>query len=278
MENMSNQPEAEGGKSPIEPRDDNDSGATSTLAGEGPSLATDTPAVLSAIQGPGSRESEPVGSQRETNMNDDQDTIPVQIATPALDDAELDWSPAPMTPESMADEDFVTTDPPVENGALNDGNYLGPEIPPSPQEPEAAVAIEPEASQSPDTSLQYSQDTPDTIIYSDGHEAAPDQREQPEASPKVYGFVPDEPLEVDERLLRYVASHANVSTSQAVDSQSWIPEDFSRQPTGSTVAEPESVLGRSGRTYHGFKEGKYFMPNDGVSIQCRCTLMSGPLY
>jgi hypothetical protein len=44
-----------------------------------------------------------------------------------------------------------------------------------------------------------------------------------------------------------------------------IPEELFRVPTGSTIAEPESVVGLSGRTYHGYKEGRYMLPNDGVS-------------
>lgn len=33
-----------------------------------------------------------------------------------------------------------------------------------------------------------------------------------------------------------------------------------------SVTEPDSVLGESGRWYHGYKEGKYFLPNDPVGI------------
>ncbi|KAI0121289.1 S-adenosyl-L-methionine-dependent methyltransferase [Xylariales sp. AK1849] len=35
-------------------------------------------------------------------------------------------------------------------------------------------------------------------------------------------------------------------------------------PTGGSVLETDSVLGISGRTYHGYKEGKYFLPNDAA--------------
>lgn len=37
-----------------------------------------------------------------------------------------------------------------------------------------------------------------------------------------------------------------------------------RTPNGNSVLEPDSVLGESGRLYHGFKHGKYFLPNDAV--------------
>ncbi|KAH8681848.1 S-adenosyl-L-methionine-dependent methyltransferase [Xylariales sp. PMI_506] len=37
-----------------------------------------------------------------------------------------------------------------------------------------------------------------------------------------------------------------------------------RVPSGGSVVEPNSVLGESGRLYHGYKEGKYFLPNDAA--------------
>lgn len=39
-----------------------------------------------------------------------------------------------------------------------------------------------------------------------------------------------------------------------------------REPTGSTIVEPDSVFDDSGRSFHGYKEGKYFLPNDAVSF------------
>jgi hypothetical protein len=41
--------------------------------------------------------------------------------------------------------------------------------------------------------------------------------------------------------------------------------DVPREPTGSTIVEPDSVFDDSGRSFHGYKEGKYFLPNDAVS-------------
>lgn len=35
-----------------------------------------------------------------------------------------------------------------------------------------------------------------------------------------------------------------------------------RAPTGTSVADAESVPGADGRTYHGYKEGRYWLPND----------------
>ncbi|KAH8649920.1 S-adenosyl-L-methionine-dependent methyltransferase [Xylariales sp. PMI_506] len=37
-----------------------------------------------------------------------------------------------------------------------------------------------------------------------------------------------------------------------------------RTPSGGSVVEPDSVLGDSQRLYHGYKEGRYFLPNDAA--------------
>lgn len=45
-----------------------------------------------------------------------------------------------------------------------------------------------------------------------------------------------------------------------------IPEEFIRIPTGTSIAEPGSILDEeSGRTYYNHHTGKYFFPNDAVS-------------
>lgn len=45
-----------------------------------------------------------------------------------------------------------------------------------------------------------------------------------------------------------------------------IPEEFIRIPTGTSIAEPGSILDEeSGRTYYNHNTGKYFFPNDAVS-------------
>lgn len=49
-----------------------------------------------------------------------------------------------------------------------------------------------------------------------------------------------------------------------------IPEDFplfdefTRTNSGASVNEPDSVAWENGRTYHGYKEGKYYLHNDAV--------------
>lgn len=46
-----------------------------------------------------------------------------------------------------------------------------------------------------------------------------------------------------------------------------VPDELVRVPTGTSVAEPGSILDEeSGRTYHNHNTGKYFFPNDAVSI------------
>lgn len=59
------------------------------------------------------------------------------------------------------------------------------------------------------------------------------------------------------------------STSGSVSSQPTsilMPAGVPREPTGSTIVEPDSVFDDSGRSFHGYKEGKYFLPNDAVSL------------
>ncbi|KAH8674129.1 S-adenosyl-L-methionine-dependent methyltransferase [Xylariales sp. PMI_506] len=43
-----------------------------------------------------------------------------------------------------------------------------------------------------------------------------------------------------------------------------LPEELYRVSTGDSVIDGESVLGDFGRTYHGYKEGKYLLPNDAL--------------
>jgi hypothetical protein len=46
-----------------------------------------------------------------------------------------------------------------------------------------------------------------------------------------------------------------------------INEALGRTPVGTSIVEPDSIVGESGRLYHGYNEGKYFLPNDAVSYQ-----------
>lgn len=48
----------------------------------------------------------------------------------------------------------------------------------------------------------------------------------------------------------------------------FVPTDSGlyREKSHMSVTEPDSVLGESGRWYHGYKEGRYFLPNDPVGI------------
>ncbi|KAF3019014.1 hypothetical protein E8E14_013172 [Neopestalotiopsis sp. 37M] len=50
----------------------------------------------------------------------------------------------------------------------------------------------------------------------------------------------------------------------AVKANALINETLGRHPGGTSVIEPESVLGDSGRLYHGYKDGRYFLPNDAA--------------
>ncbi|KAH8199191.1 hypothetical protein TruAng_006660 [Truncatella angustata] len=43
-----------------------------------------------------------------------------------------------------------------------------------------------------------------------------------------------------------------------------INQRLNRQPGGTSVVDPDSILGESGRLYHGYKDGKYYLPNDAA--------------
>ncbi|KAF3008195.1 hypothetical protein E8E14_008223 [Neopestalotiopsis sp. 37M] len=43
-----------------------------------------------------------------------------------------------------------------------------------------------------------------------------------------------------------------------------VNESLGRTPGGLSVIDPSSVLGDSGRLYHGYKDGKYYFPNDAA--------------
>lgn len=71
-------------------------------------------------------------------------------------------------------------------------------------------------------------------------------------------FLPEDLPAVDPR---YLDPHL-VSATQLPQSQTgipqlqWVPAEVYREPTNSSVYEPDSVVGESGRLYHGYKEGK----------------------
>ncbi|KAH8674162.1 S-adenosyl-L-methionine-dependent methyltransferase [Xylariales sp. PMI_506] len=52
--------------------------------------------------------------------------------------------------------------------------------------------------------------------------------------------------------------------SFAVTANHLINEILNRTPTGDSVVDPDSIIGESLRLYHGYKDGKYFLPNDAA--------------
>lgn len=50
----------------------------------------------------------------------------------------------------------------------------------------------------------------------------------------------------------------------AIQANKLVNESLGRTPGGLSVIDPSSVLGDSGRLYHGYKDGKYYFPNDAV--------------
>ncbi|KAI4597726.1 hypothetical protein KJ359_004001 [Pestalotiopsis sp. 9143b] len=64
-------------------------------------------------------------------------------------------------------------------------------------------------------------------------------------------------------------------TSDKFHLQFPIPEELRRIPDGSSVSEADAVLAENGRTYHGYKEGRYFLSNDPMfvmALDCRLAL------
>ncbi|KAK8106595.1 S-adenosyl-L-methionine-dependent methyltransferase [Apiospora kogelbergensis] len=57
---------------------------------------------------------------------------------------------------------------------------------------------------------------------------------------------------------------ASAETCQCMNafSPTFADEELLREPTGSSIYEPDHVVGESGRQYHGYKEGSYLLPND----------------
>jgi hypothetical protein len=60
--------------------------------------------------------------------------------------------------------------------------------------------------------------------------------------------------------------YANALDFNRPESRGIDPEHNKRVPTGESVIDTAAVFDDSGRSFHGYKEGKYFLPNDGVLI------------
>ncbi|KAK8133547.1 hypothetical protein PG984_005559 [Apiospora sp. TS-2023a] len=77
-------------------------------------------------------------------------------------------------------------------------------------------------------------------------------------------FLPEDFPEIDPLYLRpdVVSPAAMPSTQSGIPSEAWVPAEIYRETSGSSVVEPNSVLETNGRSYHGYKDGKYYLPND----------------
>lgn len=61
-----------------------------------------------------------------------------------------------------------------------------------------------------------------------------------------------------------LSQHATPQPNFARRANELINASLGRTPDGMSVIDPDSVLDESGRLYHGYKDGKYFLPNDAV--------------
>jgi hypothetical protein len=84
-----------------------------------------------------------------------------------------------------------------------------------------------------------------TIICSEQMATLEQPSPLPEVDPGASGTWDEEPSEIQEDA---VPAATDPSSS-----------------SGQSVYDADSVMGESGRTYHGYKQGKYYLPNDSVS-------------
>lgn len=137
----------------------------------------------------------------------------------------------------------------------NDGYILNNAVPSAvvPEQPPAAAAAVPRHLQLPAQILESRQAEteanselwdcwhPDEILPEDYPELDPAYAvDDPENPPRITSHVPLE---------------------------AYLPGDLYRVPTGSSIVEPASVQAENGRLYNGYRKGKYFLPNDPVSIR-----------
>ncbi|KAK7921647.1 Secondary metabolism regulator LAE1 [Apiospora marii] len=101
--------------------------------------------------------------------------------------------------------------------------------------------------------------------------ADPEPSSNPSAAAKRAGFLPHEFLpedfpEIDPLYLRPdTMSPAAVPVSESgIPPEAWVPAEIYRETSGASVVEPNSVVETNGRSYHGYKEGKYYLPNDAA--------------
>ncbi|KAK8053101.1 hypothetical protein PG996_012402 [Apiospora saccharicola] len=98
------------------------------------------------------------------------------------------------------------------------------------------------------------------------------ERHTPSATgPVITGFMPDEFLpedlpEVDPRYLdpNLISATQLPQSQTGIPHMQWVPTEVYRESSNASIYEPDSVVGESGRLYHGYKEGKYFLPNDAA--------------
>ncbi|KAK8062100.1 TAM domain methyltransferase [Apiospora hydei] len=81
-----------------------------------------------------------------------------------------------------------------------------------------------------------------------------------------HDFHPEDYPDIDPRYLspNIVSSAALPPSQSGIPQEAWLPAEWYRESSGSSVIEPNSVTEDNGRTYHGYKEGKYFLPNDAA--------------
>ncbi|KAK7977014.1 S-adenosyl-L-methionine-dependent methyltransferase [Apiospora saccharicola] len=145
----------------------------------------------------------------------------------------------------------------------NDGYVLNSTVPPAPapaapRDPALVMATAPRHMQLPSQVLQTRQ-----------AKAEAEVRHAPYDTSLISGWHPHEFLPEDYPDLDPAYSVDDPANPPRMNTQvpleAWLPGEVYRVSSGSSIVEPQSVQGENGRLYNGYREGKYFLPNDAVS-------------
>ncbi|KAK6858887.1 S-adenosyl-L-methionine-dependent methyltransferase [Apiospora arundinis] len=79
-------------------------------------------------------------------------------------------------------------------------------------------------------------------------------------------ILPEDYPEIDPDYLRpdLVSPVALPPSQSGIPPEAWMPAEWQRKSSSASVVEPNSVVEDNGRTYHGYKVGKYYLPNDAA--------------
>jgi hypothetical protein len=194
--------------------------------------------------------------------------------TPSPDDAVPQPAPADATPELLVENAATPLHdvPPAEAQEPSQqpepeppvSQDLGESIPP-PESPQLEPSIEDSVK-----TFSISGDTADDVLAAAALSDVPDgylQAETPDANGNANGTKNENENGNGNAHSQDIPmpSIEGTYTAEGFFIPSYeFPPELDRIPSGCSVLDVESITGDFGRTYHGYKEGKYLFPNDGV--------------